>query len=936
MRKLKLFVLLLITGLYAVQLTAQDNVSSLDEPLPIDEKVKIGTLENGMKYYIRENEKPENRVELTLVVNAGAVLEDDDQQGFAHMLEHMAFNGTKNFEKHEVINFLESIGMKFGPEVNAYTSFDETVYGIKVPLDEEAFLDTGLLVLFDWASGIALESEEIDKERGVIEEEWRMGQGAQDRMMRQYLPVMLHESQYAKRLPIGKMEIIREGSHEALRRFYNDWYRPDLMAIIAVGDIDVAKIEKKIIAQFSQIPSKAEPRERVYFDVPDHEDTKVVVAKDKEAQMTLVQLYHKHPAHTMGTHGEYRQSIIHQLYNQMLSNRLQELTMQAEPPFLMAQSGYGGFIGPKDAYTSVAVTQGNQIRSSIENLVIENERVKMFGFTKTELEREKKSLLRSIEKMFNEKDKAKSDNFVREYTRNFLKPHDPIPGIEYEYELYKKYMPTIELEELNVLAEKWITNENRVLVLMGPEKEGVELPNEDEILSILENVSLENLEPYKDKTTDKELMAKLPAPGKVDKKKKNKKLGYETWTLENGIKVVVKPTNFKEDEILFRAFSAGGWSNYGLKDDVSASIAADIMSESGIGDFSKLELEKYLSDKMVRVNPYLSELSEGLSGSTSPQDIETFMQLVHLHFTKPRKDQEAYESYINKMRGYLENQGASPENAFRDSIGVIMSNNHPRKKPLTAERLSEADFKRVTYIYRQRFADPSNFTFVFVGNIDTKTFKPFVEQYIGSLPVVRRDENWKNIGVETPSGRINSVVHKGTEPKSIVYLNYHGKFEYSWEDRMDIDMVCKILSTKLLESIREEESGVYSIGAYPRTSHYPNPEFEIVISFGCNPDNVDKLIAGVDAEITGLMKKGPSDEELSKAIQKKLRERESAKEENRYWLNRLYSNIWHGDDPAQYFEYNDYVEGMTIEHIRTAAAKFFGHDNRVQVVLKPE
>lgn len=936
MKSMRFLILILWAGFISVSSYAQQTAMELGNPLPIDSKVKIGKLDNGMTYYVRSNSEPENRVELTLVVKAGSILEDEDQQGLAHMVEHMAFNGTENFKKHEIIEYLESLGMKFGPEVNAYTSFDETVYGIKVPLDSIEYLDKGLLVLRDWASGISLEDEEIDKERGVIHEEWRMGQGAQDRMMRQYLPVMLHNSRYGDRLPIGKMEVIDHCEHDALRRFYADWYRPDLMAVIAVGDFDADAIVKKVKDLFSKIPAKKNPRERVYYEVPDHDNTLVKVVTDKEAQQTLLQLIYKHPTSITKTVADYRENIIHNLYNGMINARLQELTLSEEPPFIYGAASYSNFIGPKDAYFSMAMANSDKIESALKAIVTENERVKIFGFMATELEREKKSSLRGMEKMYNERDKVKSESYVGEYKRNFLPTQESIPGMEYEYALYQKYVPTITLEEVNALAPKWITDKNRVLILMAPEKEGQTLPSEEQLLAMLKSVDKSKIEAYVDKVSDKPLLADIPTPGKVAKTKKNKDLGYETWTMKNGAKVVIKQTDFKQDEILFRAYSLGGNSLYDLKDDISASIATDIINESGIGSYDKTELDKYLSDKVVRVSPFIDELTEGFNGSAAPADLETMLQLVYLYFTNPRQDKTAFNSYISRMKGVLENRSASPESAFQDTIQVTMASHNPRRRPMTAERLDEADFKQVNRIFKQRFGDPSNFIFYFVGNIDPKEMKPLIEKYIGGLPMVERKETWKNLNINAPKGVVEKVVNKGSDPKSVVYMKYHGSFDYNWKNRVNIDVLSEILTTKLLESIREDESGVYSIGAYPQSEHFPESEFGITIYFGCAPDNVEKLSNGVYAEIEKLKKDGPSEIDLKKAKEKKLRERETGLRENRFWLGTLRNFDYHGTNPDELDKYNDYVKSITSEQLKKAANTYFSKENFAKIVLMPE
>jgi len=934
MKTLKQITLVLVAIILTGSLFAQK--ADLNSSLPIDSKVKIGTLPNGMTYYIRQNNRPENRCELTLAVNAGSILEAEDQRGLAHMLEHMAFNGTKNFQKHEIINFLESIGMKFGPEVNAYTSFDETVYGIKVPLDKTEYLEKGLLVLHDWASGIALEDEEITKEGGIIEEEWRMGQGANDRMRRQYFPVLLDNSLYAERLPIGLMEVVKGPNHEPIKRFYSDWYRPDLMAVVVVGDIDLEKTEKLVISTFSQIPVKVDPKARPEFSVPNHPDTKAIVVTDKEAQQTVIQIIYKHDQQKLTTHKEYRQSIVNSLYNQMINARLQELTVKENAPFLFGFSGYSGFIADKDAYMMYAATKPEKIKESVVSLVQENERVKQFGFTASELEREKKALLKSMEKAYNERNNTNSESYVSEYVNHFLAPHPAIPGIEYEYSLYQEYVPGVSLEEINALAGVWLKPENRIIMVMGPEKVGTVYPTNDELRDLFENVDISGLERYDDKVNDKPLVEKMPAPGTVDKIKKDKKLGTETWTLSNGAKVVFKSTDFKADEILFRAYSLGGYSLVTEQEDISAKYAAEIFTESGLGNYDKIQLDKYLSDKNMSLSPYISELSEGFNGRTSPADLETFLQVLYMHFQQPRKDETAFKAYINRSIGMIENASLSPDQVFRDSIKVTMSGNHPRSKPITAELLNKIDYSKANYIYRSRFSDPSNFTYYFVGNIDLKAAKPLIEKYIGGLPRVTREESWKDLGIKKPLGKIEKTIYRGMENKSQVYMNFHSKFEYTDKDLMMLDLVGKLLTTRLLEVVREEESGVYSIGAYPSPTHFPAPEFDVIVFFGCNPENSARLTSIVEKEIGKFIESGPSEDELHKAVAKALREKETGLTDNRFWMGKLYDFDYHQRDPKAFMKFEKEIGKISPADIQIAFKKFLGHGNEAVIQLMPE
>ncbi|GAB4283505.1 MAG: insulinase family protein [Marinilabiliales bacterium] len=929
-------VFVLLFGILSVNLFSQVAFKDEDQ-LPMDPELHYGKLDNGVTYYVKHNSEPKNRAELTLIVRAGSVFEDEDQRGLAHFCEHMAFNGTKNFPKHELINYLESIGMKFGPEVNAYTSFDETVYGIKIPLDSMEYLDKGLLVLYDWAFNVSYEDEEIDKERGVIHEEWRMNQGAQFRMMEKMFPVLFKGSKYAERLPIGLMSVVDSCEHETLRRFYHDWYRPDLIAVVAVGDFDASVVEEKIKSLFSKHPKPENPRKAVTPEIPDHTEPLVSIVSDKEAQASSVQIFYKHPLWIQKTHKDYRTGIIHELYNSMINARLQELTLTEDPPFVYGYSAYTNFLGPKDVYMSIAATAGDKIMKGLEALMVENQRAKKYGFTQTELDRQKKALMRQVEKIYNERDKTKSQRIVEEIKANFLLTQKPIPGIEYEYELYKHYIDGITLEEVNELASQWITDENMVVLINAPEKEDVVLPTVDDVKKKIEEVKNMDIEPYVDKVSDKPFFAEEITPGKITAKEKNKEQGYEKWTLSNGINVIIKPTDFKEDEILMYAYSWGGTSLYPLEQDVSARIATDIIQESGISEFDKVELEKILSDKVLRINPFINELSEGFQGSCAPKDFETLLQMVYFYFNKLRYDKIAYNSYITRMKSMYENQSLSPENAFRDTIQATLSQNHPKKRPMSDKLLDEADYKTVYKIFKERFGDPSNFTFIFVGNINLKEAKGLIEKYLGSLPKVGREETWKDNNINPPLGKVDKTVYKGKDPKSIVFMDLHGDFDYNWKNYLLLDAVCKVLSTKLLETIREDKSGVYSIGAYPQFKKYPKSRYSVVIYFGCSPDNVDNLTDGVFEEIKKLKENGPTPEDLNKVKEKLLREYETNVRENKWWLNMFKNSLMLSMNMQQYLsEYNDFVNGLTNEKLKDAANKYLDDTNYIRIVLKPE
>ncbi len=907
----------------------------LDQKIPIDPKVTIGQFANGLRYYIRENKKPENRAELRLVVNAGSVLEDDDQLGLAHFLEHMAFNGTKNFAKHELIEFMESIGMRFGPGLNAYTSFDETVYMLQIPTESEEVMEKAFQILDDWTQALSLENEEIDRERGVIIEEWRLGRGAGARMMDKQFPVIFKGSHYADRLTIGKKEIIENFEHDVLKRFYREWYRPDLMAVVAVGDFDSAKVEPLIIEHFSRLPEAKDPRPRTIFPVPDHEETLFAIATDKEAMNTGVAVIHKLPLQDMSTVGAYRQMIVEQLYHGMLNQRFVELAQKKDPPFLGASSGKGQFVRSKEVYVLNAGVKDEGIVQGLEALVVESERVTRHGFTPSELDRQKRQLLRSIERSYTERKKNNSNLYVSEYIRNFLEG-EPIPGIEYEFELFKRFIPEISLEEVNKIGQDWLTENNRVILVNAPEKEGLAIPTEEDLLGVLNSVKNMEIAPYEDTSTEMPLMSEIPEAGEIVEKKVLDDYGITEWRLSNGVRVILKPTDFKEDEIVFQAQSPGGTSLASDEDFIPARTASQIISAGGVGEFSALDLQKKLAGKVVNVRPVISDWEEGLMGSASPKDIETLFQLIHLYFTAPRADVTMFDVLKNRMKAALENRNADPRFVFYDTLGRILTQDHPRVRSLTVEQLEEMDLEKSLHFYKDRFADASDFIFVFVGNLDLEVLEPLVARYVASLPSLDREESWKDVGIRPPKGVIKKTVKKGVEPQSQVAIVFTGPFEYTQASRNAIRAMGLVLQTRLRNKIREDLGGTYSISASPSYDRIPVPAYSVAISFGTDPDRVEELTKVIFQEIEKLKKEGVTEDELRDATQAMYRDFETGIKQNRWLLTQLYYRFLEGEDLESLFDYLKSLESMTTEVINGAAKSYLDMENHVQVILYPE
>jgi zinc protease len=925
-----LWLLLLATPL---TLRAQDRPSPND-PLPIDPNVTVGTLDNGIRYFIRTNGRPENRAELRLAVNAGSVLETDDQQGLAHLLEHMAFNGTANFEKQELVEYLESIGMNFGPDVNAYTSFDETVYMLQVPTDDPEIMTTAFQILEDWAHQVTLEGEEIDKERGVVIEEWRLGRGANARMMDQQFPILFQGSHYAKRLPIGKVEVLESFPHEAIRRFYEDWYRPDLMAVVAVGDFDAAEVESAIREHFSRVPIPENPPERVYYDVPGHAETLFAIASDAEATNSQVAVMYKQEVADRNTLGGYRQLLAERLITAMLNARIFEITQQADPPFPAGVAGKGRFVRTSEFFQLAALVPDGGVRRGMEALLLEAERVARHGFVASEMERGKANLLRGLEQAYNDRENQRSRLYAGEYVSHFLEG-EPIPGIEFEYQAAQALFPTITTDEVNQIAASWLTQENRVVMVNSPEKEGLAIPTDADLAPVFTEVGATAIEPYEDTTPEEPLMDEVPAPGSVVEESTIPELNITEWTLSNDIRVVMKPTDFKEDEVLLRSYSPGGYSLSAVEEHMSASNADQVVAMGGVGAFSMVDLQRKLAGKAVRVSPSIGELTEGLSGSASPDDLETLFQLIHLYFADPRKDETAFQAFRSQMEAFLANRSNSPMAAFQDTILVTMGQGHPRAKPLSMESFQEIDLDEAFAFYQDRFADASDFTFVFVGAFEPQEIRPLMETYLGSLPDLNREESWVDMDMDPPTGVIEKEVVKGVEPQSQTQIIFTGPFEYTYENRLGIRVLTSVLDTRLREVVREELSGTYGVGVGRTYEPAPEPNYSIRISFGSDPERVEELVEAIFAEIRSIRDNGPRPEDVDAALEQERRAKETNVQENGWWATQLRFAYEHGTDPHLLVD-DSRMARVTPETVQRDARLWLNLENYVKVSLFPE
>lgn len=910
---------------------------SASELLPTDPKVRIDTLDNGLIYYIRVNDEPENRAELRLAVNAGSTLETDEQLGLAHFLEHMLFNGTCRFPEDQLVSFLERTGMRFGPDINAYTSFDETVYMLQIPTDSLDLMQKAFDVLEDWASCATLSEEEIDKERGVVVEEWRISQQtAQGRMVDELLDVVLHGSRYRDRLPIGKPEIIQNADYETVRAYYRDWYRPELMAVVAIGDFDPDFIESMIIEHFSGLENRPDAPERPTFDVPQDGSTRYAVMSDPEFPNTGVTVYYSKPAEVQENVEDYRNRLVNGLFSSLLNQRYTEIARRPDAPFLAAGVLRGSLARPAEYYGLAANVHEDSILVGLEALIVEAERVRRHGFTQSELERQQRETLRAYERAFNERNNTNSAAYADEYVSNFLEA-EPIPGIEYEYELVQRLLPTVTLDQLNDMAEELLRPENRAVFVQMPEKEGLEPPTEEAMAAIFDHVEELEIEPYVDDVSDQPLVENVPTPAAVANDISYDEVGVREVELENGVTVVMKPTDFKSDEVRFTASSPGGAS---LVDDeayLNAQLATSIVTQSGVGPFDRNALEKLLAGKVVSVSPFIGDTEEGLSGTAAPGDLETLFQLIHLYFTAPRADESAMAMIQNQYRAYLLNRAADPEAAFQDTLQIALYGRHPRNLIPTMDMVDNLDLATMERIYRERFADAGDFTFVFVGNFDPDELLSLAQTYLGTLPSSEGDEEWRNVYPDLAEGVVERTLYKGLGDKSVVRLVFTGDFEYNKENRHRLRSLDEVLTILLREQLREELGGTYGVSVSANPQHAPDERYTFSIGFTTDPDRVDELLDAVWDVIGKVKQEGPPEDELDKVKEQQRRGRETDLKTNPFWVSVLDFYYEHEDeDLLDVNTYLEMTEELTVEEIQQAAQQYLDEDNVVKVVLYPE
>lgn len=905
------------------------------QQVPLDTAVRTGRLPNGFTYYIRYNNEPKQRVIFYLANKIGSMQEDEEQRGLAHFMEHMSFNGTKHYPKNQLVEYLQKSGVRFGADLNAYTGFEETVYQLPLPADDTAIVRNGLQIMRDWAGDALLETGEINKERGVVLEEKRQRNGAGQRLQDKVLPMQVNNSRYADRLPIGTEQVLNGFSPATVRRFYKDWYRPNQQALIVVGDIDVKTMEDQIRKLFGDLKNPVKERPVIKYNIPLTGRNQFLSATDPELTTTEISLVIKQPAVPLKTKADFRKHIVRSLYNQVLSGRLGELTARPEPPFIQAQASISGLMGGLDAFSMSVVPKPGHIQEGFTAVWTEIVRLQQGGVTQTEFERGKLAYINDMENVYKEKSKIPSDAYVQDYLAWFLRG-TAAPGIDQEYAIAKGLIDSITPGDVNTLARTLLKDVDRDIMVFAPEKDKADLPTEAQVNAWIASVNQQKLAAWKDETSEKKLLFPLPVAGKVVGRERMDSIGVSIYTLSNGVKVWVKPTSFKNDEILFSAFSEGGTSLYPDSLFLQASAAASLVSANGLNVFGPVELGKLLTGKAVQVQVYVQDRYEGLNGGSNNKDLETALQLTHLYFTKPRYDSTLFSNNINSSKAMILNRANNPEVVFNDTVNILLGGYHYRRQPPSVARLDSINFDKVYAIYKERFANAGDFTFIFTGSIDTVTFIPLMERYLGSLPATGVKEVAKDPGIYIPEGRFSKTVYKGKDNKAVVKLYYSGDYTFNVANNTQLAALGSVLQYHMTERIRELEGGAYTPSAGVNYSKLPRSRYLVSIGFTCAPQNVEKLIAAVHDEISKLQSGGISEDDISKFKAEQLRLRETQLQTNGLWQAWL-TNVLQNNEPVTgILKLKERLVAVTTQSVQRAAQQFIHDKNYIRLVLMPE
>lgn len=904
--------------------------------LPFDPAVTMGTLPNGLRYYIRKNTKPEKRVALRLAVKAGSVDETDAQQGLAHFLEHMAFNGSRHYKPGELIATFESTGARLGPHVNAYTSFDETVYQFQLPTDKEGLVLKGLQALSDFAGGLTLDPGEIDKERGVVIEEWRGGLGAGSRLRDQQIPVLFYKSKYAERLPIGKPDILRTFTPDRLRDFYTKWYRPDRMALVVVGDIDVAQVESMVRSEFGGLQKPAGPAPDRTYDVPLQSELLVKVATDPEATQSSVSIVRKRTRGEQDTVAAYRRSLVHGLVSQMLNDRFDELSRKPEAQFLGAGAYESGLSPTVDTFTMSAGVEDGKLAAGLSVLEIEANRVKQHGFGQSELDRALKSTVAAYERAYTERDKTESGSYAQEYVSHFLQ-EEPSPGIELEYRLAKSLRPGFTAADVADAARAMFGDESRVILAVSPQKSGLAVPTETELREALSRADAVAVTPWSDTTSAAVLMERLPEPGAVKDRREIPELGVTVVRFANGVEAWLKPTDFKNDQVLFSLTASGGASLTPPERYIEASLAPAQIQLSGIGGHSAVDLQKLLAGKIASASPFVGLSSHGISGSSTPANLETALQLLNLSFTAPGDDAQAFALIKRQLEAAYANRDRNPGALFGEKLAEINSSGHYTARPLTLERIGQLDRAGMVAFYKERFANAADFTCFMVGTFKIDGALPLIARYVGSLPSTgQAASRFKDVGMKFPAAIERATVEKGTEPRAQTVLSFFADPPIEEHEQTRVEAATEVLEIALRDILREELGETYSVSVGLQQRLPQRGDGYIAISFGASPENIGRMVERVMGEVKRLQQEGPSADLTSRAKESARREHETAVKQNGFWLGRLQSARLLGRDPLLILQRQQRIDAVTPGNLQEIFRKYFPMDRYTVVTLMPQ
>lgn len=910
-----------------------------NKAVPLDSAARIGRLPNGITYYIRHNEEPKERASFYMIQNVGALLENDDQNGLAHFLEHMAFNGTQHFPGKGIINTLEKHGVQFGRNINAYTSYGETVYNLSdVPVNSAGLVDTCLLVLNDWADYLLLSDEEIDAERPVIGEEWRTRRTADFRMQRKYMPVLLKGSKYMVRDVIGDLDVIKHFKYETLRNFYTEWYRTDLQAIAIVGDIDVDAVEQKVKALLSTIQPVVNPPKREFYPVPDHKEPLYVLATDKEADGYSVDLYikHKAPAPSEKNLAYLREQTIQSLFGMMTRDRISELLRKGVPPFVMGNIDYGGLVNGYEAMSISATSKPDQDKMAFKSIYTEAERIYQHGFTPGELERAKTNLLTSYESRYKQRDKINNDQYARDFKAYYI-DGEPLTSMDFDWSFIQKVLPTITVDEISAKAKQWMTKENRVVIVMGPDKPEAKHLTQEQAFALMDSIDNAPIEPYKDLVVSSDLISKNLKGSKVKSTRKLPEFNAVEWTLGNDAKVVFRKADYEKDQVSLIAMSNGGSSKEDNDKVASALMLNQFMGAFGVGNYNATDLKKVLTGKKVSMNVSLSDLNESFNGSSTPKDFETMMQLLYLQFENPRFDKEAYDALLGRYRAYIANMANDPEKIMNDSLDLIMTCHNPRTKLMTPELFDEVSLDQMEAIYKDRFVDAGDFIYFIVGNIDEATAKTMAEKYIGSLTDLHRKETWIDRNVEGPKGRTQREIVIPVEvKKSTVAVNYEAKMDYTPEQNLLLSLFRDILNLRYIDEIREKEGGTYGVRVSTSSSKFPKQKKSLELMFDTDPDKAQAMKAILYREIDKIATNGPTQEDLDKAVKNLQKNREQSKLHNGYWLGALNSYYFYAINPDDPKNFENILQSVTPAKVQEFVKTFLSKADVVDIIFKPK